>query len=76
MLKTISKEITNGTGKSTLKHRRKAAVGKKVSKRTASNVYHVESDPMIPLLKAAGFREMTDAEYKEVQPYLMPKKAK
>jgi hypothetical protein len=45
-------------------------------KRTSSKSYRAEEDPMVPLLKAAGFREMTDAEYEEVQPYLMPKKAK
>jgi len=49
---------------------------KKARKKPASNVYRVENDPMIPLLKAAGFREMTDAEYNEVRPYLTPKKAK
>jgi len=76
MHSTISKKITNGTGKHTLKCRLKAAAGKKVSKHTVSSGYRVENDPMIPLLKAAGFREMTDAEYKKVQPYLMPKKAK
>ncbi len=31
---------------------------------------------MVPLLKATGFREMTDAEYEKVRPYLKPKKAK
>jgi hypothetical protein len=84
MPKTISKRITNGTGKSTSKPRLKVAAKKKIvaSPRTnlikdaASNIYHVENDPMIPLLKAAGFREMTDAEYEKVQPYLMPKKTK
>ena len=84
MLKTISKRITNGTGKSTLKHRRYGASGKKATinsgkktkKKLASNVYSVGNDPMIPLLKAAGFREMTAAEYAEVRPYLKPKKSK
>ena len=31
---------------------------------------------MVQLLIAAGFREMTEAEYEEVRPYLKPKKVK
>jgi hypothetical protein len=38
--------------------------------------YSIENDPMAQLLGADGFREMTDAEYGKVQPYLTPKKAK
>jgi len=29
---------------------------------------------MAQMLLASGFREMTDAEYKEIAPYLQPKK--
>jgi len=46
------------------------------SRKSKSVVYSFENDPMAQLLVAEGFREMTDAEYEEVRPYLMPKKAK
>jgi len=45
----------------------------KTTKKTAA-IYSVEKDPMAQMLLASGFREMTDAEYKEIAPYLQPKK--
>jgi hypothetical protein len=44
------------------------------SKKKSLDVYSIENDPMAQLLIADGFREMTDAEYEEVRPYLKPKK--
>jgi len=50
--------------------------GSSKNKKTKLDTYSVENDPMAQLLIADGFREMTDAEYEEVRPYLKPKKVK
>jgi hypothetical protein len=50
--------------------------GSSKSKEKKSIAYSVKCDPMAQLLVADGFREMTDAEYGKVRPYLLSKKAK
>ncbi len=83
MPKTISKRTTSATGKHTLKRRLKSGPRTKTVRMTGSSkdkkkkavAYSIENDPMAKLLIADGFREMPDAEYEKVRPYLVPKKA-
>jgi uncharacterized protein (UPF0254 family) len=43
-------------------------------KKKGPDAYSIKNDPMARMLMASGFREMTDAEYEKVRPYLTPKK--
>ena len=84
MPKTISKRIINGTGKHTgPRHSKAAANAKPVrqgfpakARKNPPAAYSIEEDPMAQVLLASGFREMTEAEYEKVRPYLKPKKVK